>query len=58
MKSAMQEAIEYLRELNLLSAAIILEDKFLIKEKQQLIKNYSYGYVAGKSDCETNKNTL
>jgi Ulp1 family protease len=42
MKTAMQEAIEYLKSFNLESSAIILEDKFLEKEKEQMI-NFGYG---------------
>jgi Ulp1 family protease len=41
MKTAMQEAIEYLKSFNLESSAIILEDKFLEKEKEQMI-NFGY----------------
>lgn len=54
MKTTMQDAIEYLRKFNLLSAAIILEERFLNKEKADLQKAYSAGYEAGKSDCEHN----
>lgn len=36
-KTAMQEAIEYLKSFNLEASAIILEDKFLEKEKEQII---------------------
>lgn len=44
----MQEAIEYLRKYNLLSAATILEDAFIEKEKQQIIKAHNHGY----NNCE------
>ena len=40
MKTAMQEAIDYLREFNLEASAIILEDKFLEKEKEQIVDAY------------------
>lgn len=43
MKTAMQEAIDYLREFNLEASAIILEDKFLEKEKEQIQKAFSDG---------------
>lgn len=36
----MQEAIDYLREFNLEASAIILEDKFLEKEKEQIVDAY------------------
>lgn len=36
-QTAMQEAIEYLKLFNLEASAIILEDKFLEKEKGQII---------------------
>ena len=36
-QTAMQEAIEYLKSFNLEASAIILEDKFLEKEKEQII---------------------
>jgi hypothetical protein len=41
MKTAMQQAIEYLKSFNLESSAIILEDKFLEKEREQMI-NFGY----------------
>ena len=37
MKTAMQEAIEYLKSFNLEASAIILEEKFIEKEKKQII---------------------
>jgi hypothetical protein len=40
MKTAMQQAIEYLKSFNLQGTAIILEDKFLEKEKEQIIDAY------------------
>lgn len=43
MKTSMQEAIDYLREFNLEASAIILEDKFLEKEKEQIQKAFSDG---------------
>ena len=43
MKTAMQEAIDYLREFNLEASAIILEDKFLEKEKEQIMNAYLKG---------------
>ncbi len=43
MKTAMQEAIDYLREFNLEASAIILEDKFLEKEKEQIIDAFEQG---------------
>ena len=43
MKTAMQEAIDYLREFNLEASAIILEDKFLEKEKEQIKEAFSDG---------------
>lgn len=36
-QTAMQEAIEYLKSFNLEASAIILEDKFLEKEKEKII---------------------
>lgn len=36
-QTAMQEAIEYLKSFNLEASAIILEDKFLEKEKEQIM---------------------
>jgi len=36
-QTAMQEAIKYLKSFNLEASAIILEDKFLEKEKEQII---------------------
>ena len=39
----MQEAIDYLREFNLEASAIILEDKFLEKEKEQIIDAFEQG---------------
>ena len=36
-QTAMQEAIEYLKSFNLEASAMILEDKFLEKEKEQII---------------------
>lgn len=50
MKTAMQEAIDYLREFNLEASAIILEDKFLKKEKEQII---DFGYK-----CRDNQKKL
>ena len=44
MKTAMQQAIEYLKSFNLEASAIILEDKFLEKEKEQIIDAY-YGKI-------------
>jgi hypothetical protein len=41
MKTAMQQAIEYLKSFNLEASAIILEDKFLEKEREQMI-NFGY----------------
>jgi len=35
-KTAIQQAIEYLRRYNLLSAAIVLEDKYLPIEREQI----------------------
>jgi hypothetical protein len=43
MKTAMQEAIDYLREFNLEASAIILEDKFLKKEKEQIVDAVNFG---------------
>jgi len=43
MKTAMQNAIEYLRKYNLLSAAAILEDKFIDSERQMIIDTYTTG---------------
>lgn len=37
-QTAMQEAIEYLKLFNLEASAIILEDRFLEKEKEQIMK--------------------
>jgi len=37
----MQQAIEYLKSFNLEASAIILEDKFLEKEREQMI-NFGY----------------
>jgi len=42
-QTAMQEAIEYLKSFNLEASAIILEDKFLEKEKEQIIDSYIMG---------------
>jgi len=41
MKTTMQQAIEYLKSFNLEASAIILEDKFLEKEREQMI-NFGY----------------
>ena len=46
-QTAVEQAIEYLRKNNLLSAAIILEDKFLPLEKQQIVMDYEMGYING-----------
>lgn len=45
----MQEAIEYLRKYNLLSAAAILEDKFLLKERKQIIDSFNQDLYGGLS---------
>lgn len=42
-KTAMQEAIEYLKLFNLEASAIILEDRFLEKEKEQISKAWDAG---------------
>jgi hypothetical protein len=42
-KTAMQQAIEYLRKYSLLSAAVILEDRFLEEEKRQIMNAVSHG---------------
>lgn len=47
MKTAMQEAIDYLREFNLEASAIILEDKFIEKEKEQIIEAFEQGLEFG-----------
>ena len=39
----MQEAIEYLKLFNLKASAIILEDKFLEKEKEQIENAFDTG---------------
>jgi hypothetical protein len=56
MKTAMQEAIDYLIEFNLEASAIILEDKFLEKEKEQIIDAYKSGVklIAGDIDDASN----
>jgi len=43
MKTAMQQAIEYLKSFNLVSSANILEDKFLEKEREQIIAAHEQG---------------
>jgi hypothetical protein len=43
-QTAMQEAIEYLKSFNLEASAIILEDKFLEKEKEHIAKAWDAGY--------------
>ena len=52
----MQEAIDYLIEFNLEASAIILEDKFLEKEKEQIIDAYKSGVklIAGDIDDASN----
>lgn len=42
-QTAMQEAIEYLKLFNLEASAIILEDRFLEKEKEQISKAWDAG---------------
>jgi hypothetical protein len=42
MKTAMQQAIKYLKSFNLEASAIILEDKFLEKEKEQIVDAYNH----------------
>lgn len=42
-QTAMQEAIEYLKLFNLEASANILEDRFLEKEKGQIIDAYCLG---------------
>lgn len=46
-QTAMQEAIKYLKSFNLEASAIILEDKFLEKEKEQIMKAVNRGYDEG-----------
>ena len=43
-QTAMQEAIKYLKLFNLEASAIILEDKFLEKEKEHIAKAWDAGY--------------
>ena len=52
MKTAMQEAIDYLREFNLEASAIILEDKFLEKEKEQIVQAFKTGYNVTEYDAD------
>jgi hypothetical protein len=47
MKTAMQEAIEYLKSFNLEASAIILEDKFLEIEKKQHETTFHRGINIG-----------
>ena len=42
-QTAMQEAIEYLKSFNLEASAIILEVKFLEKEKEHIAKAWDAG---------------
>jgi hypothetical protein len=56
MKTAMQEAIDYLIEFNLEASAIILEDKFLEKEKEQIIDAYKSGVKLIAGDIEDASN--
>ena len=42
-QTAMQEAIEYLKSLNMEAFAIILEVKFLEKEKEQIMESWKHG---------------
>lgn len=44
-QTAMQEAIEYLKLFNLEASAIILEDRFLEKEKEQIKDAYWNGTI-------------
>lgn len=48
----MQEAIDYLREFNLEASAIILEDKFLEKEKKQHETTFHRGINIGALNPE------
>lgn len=52
MKTSMQEAIDYLREFNLEASAIILEDKFLEKEKEQIVQAFKTGYNVTEYDAD------
>ena len=52
----MQEAIDYLIEFNLEASAIILEDKFLEKEKEQIIDAYKSGVKLIAGDIEDASN--
>jgi len=42
-QTALMQAIDYLRKHNLLSAAVMLEDRFLAIEKQQIVEAYEKG---------------
>ena len=42
-QTAMQQAIDYLKSFNLEASAIILEDKFLEKEKEHIAKAWDAG---------------
>ena len=52
MKTAMQEAIEYLKSFNLEASAIILEDKFLEMEKKQHETTFHRGINIGALNPE------
>lgn len=52
MKTAMQEAIEYLKSFNLEASAIILEDKFLEIEKKQHETTFHRGINIGALNPE------
>jgi len=52
MKTAMQEAIEYLKSFNLEASAIILEDKFLEIEKKQHETTFYRGINIGAFNPE------
>ena len=52
MKTAMQEAIEYLKSFNLEASAIILEDKFLEMERKQHETTFHRGINIGAFNPE------
>jgi len=54
-QTAMQQAIDYLKSFNLEASAIILEDKFLEKEEEQIRMSFTDGYWNGKFKNLTSK---
>ena len=50
MKTAMQEAIDYLKENNLHGIAYALEKMYISKEKQQIKEAFDKGYKTGLPD--------